>query len=593
MNKKWEELNIFLHEDVKRAIKSFKFPTMTPVQAATIPLLLGKKDVAAQAVTGSGKTLAFLIPLLELLKRHGDDDKWKPHQVAAIVISPTRELALQTHSVLAQFLKHIKGLTNVLLVGGNNVDDDIRNINENGCNIIICTPGRLEDLLTNQQHKLNLPQAVKTLELLILDEADRLLDLGFKSTIDNILNYLPKQRRTGLFSATQTKELEVLIRAGLRNPVSIMVTEKASQSTPIALQNFYITTKNNGKLATLLSFLEGENVQKALLFMPTCACVDYWSSVLPHLFNSVPTFAIHGKMKEKRKKVLADFKHAEKGLLICTDVLARGIDIPQVDWVVQWDPPASAAAFVHRIGRTARQGHQGSAVILLYESEEAYIDFIQRNQKVEVTNILNPATEEKVSSLLSKLREMQMADRDLFDKGTRAFVSHIRSYSKHECSLLLRVNELPLAAMAASYGLLQLPKMPELKNKDLSEFPVISDFDINKIAYKSKVREEQRKLKLDIFKETGKWPIKRRQIHNKQSEAWSKAKEQKEVKRLKRLKRKQAKKEQQKSEEVDRKRKSVLSEEEMAELAKDIALIKKLKKKKISSEEFDKEMGLE
>ncbi|KAB0791498.1 hypothetical protein PPYR_03298 [Photinus pyralis] len=592
MNKKWEELNVLLHEDVKRAIKSFQFPTMTPVQAATIPLLLGKKDVAAQAVTGSGKTLAFLIPLLELLKRHDDEDKLKPHQVGAIVISPTRELALQTYSVLKQFLKHIKGIRDVLLVGGNNVDEDIQNIEKNGCNVLICTPGRLEDLLTNQQHKLNLAQAVKSVELLILDEADRLLDLGFKSTIDNILNYLPKQRRTGLFSATQTKELDVLIRAGLRNPVSITVTEKASQSTPVSLKNFYVTTKNNGKLATLLSFLEADNVQKGLLFVPTCACVDYWSHVLPDLHASLPVFAIHGKMKEKRKKVLGDFSQAERGLLICTDVLARGIDIPQVDWVVQWDPPASAAAFVHRIGRTARQGNEGSALIMLYESEEAYVDFIRRNQKVEVNAIADSATDELVSELLTKLRKLQMADRDLFDKGTRAFVSHIRSYSKHECSLLLRVNELPLAGMAASYGLLQLPKMPELKNRDLSEFPAMPDFDINKLAYRNKTREEQRKLKLDIYKETGKWPGKRKPIRAKQSEAWSKAKEQKELKRLKRMKRKQAKVER-KGEVSDRKRKSALSEEDMAELAKDIALIKKLKKKKISNEEFDKEMGIE
>ncbi|KAK4878260.1 hypothetical protein RN001_010766 [Aquatica leii] len=588
MNKNWDELNVNLHEDVKRAIKSFEFPTMTPVQAATIPLLLGNKDVAAQAVTGSGKTLAFLIPLLELLKSRNDDEKLKRNEIAALVISPTRELALQTHTVLRQFLKYVKGISDALLVGGNSVDEDVTKIQKTGANIVVCTPGRFEDLLVHNT-ELNLAAALKKLEILVLDEADRLLDLGFRNSFDNILNYLPKQRRTGLFSATQTKEVDALIRAGLRNPVSVMVTEKASQSTPVSLENYYIVTKNNGKLATLVTFLE-DNVHKGLLFVPTCACVDYWYSVFPRLIKSnLPVFAIHGKMKEKRKKVLDGFKNSSRGLLICTDVLARGIDIPQVDWVLQWDPPASAAAFVHRIGRTARQGQLGSALVCLYESEAAYVDFIERNQKVKLQKMPDVATDNKIDSLMNKLRHIQQEDRDVFDKGTRAFVSHIRSYSKHECSLLLRVKELPLAAMAASYGLLQLPKMPELKKVDVSEFPIIRNLDINKISYKSKVQEQQRQIKLDIFKATGKWPTKKKRIRNKQSEAWSKAKEQKELKKLKRIKRKQLKSDQQPT----KKRKSGITDEDLAELAKDIGLLKKLKKKKISDEEFEKEIGLE
>ncbi|KAF5272006.1 hypothetical protein FQR65_LT04987 [Abscondita terminalis] len=590
MNKNWGELNVELHKDVKRAIKSFKFPTMTPVQAATIPLLLGNKDVAAQAVTGSGKTLAFLIPLVQILTTRAYEEKLKPNQITALVISPTRELAMQTHTVLQQFLKHIKGISDVLLVGGNSVEEDVAKIQKHGANIVVCTPGRFEDLLVRNT-ELRLSVALKNLELLILDEADRLLDLGFRSSLDNILNYLPKQRRTGLFSATQTKEVEALIRAGLRNPVSITVTEKASQITPVSLHNYYILTKNNGKLATLVTFLEKHDVRKGLLFVPACACVDYWSSVFPDLFKKkLPIFAIHGKMKEKRKKVLDEFKNAEKGLLICTDVLARGIDIPQVDWVLQWDPPASAAAFVHRIGRTARQGQHGSALVCLYESEEAYVDFIERNQKVKLQRMPDTATDEKIESLMVKLRQFQRQDRDVFDKGTRAFVSHIRSYSKHECSLLLRVKELPLAAMAASYGLLQLPKMPEFKKVDVSDFPIIENFDLNQIAYKSKVREQQRQIKLDIFKATGKWPTKKKRIRNKQSEAWSKAKEQKELKKLKRLKRKQVKT--QGDEPPAKKKRAGISEEDLAELAKDIGLLKKLKKKKITDEEYEKEMGL-
>lgn len=171
-------------------------------------------------------------------------------------------------------------------------------------------------------------------EILILDEADRLLDLGFQKSIDTILSYLPRQRRTGLFSATQTQAVQDLIRAGLRNPVLVRVTAKAAQSTPELLENYYIVTANDGKLATLITFLEEKNVSKALLFLPTCATVDYWSEIFPKIIPSklkLPVFAIHGKMKEKRKKILDGFRNATKALLLCTDVMARGIDIPEVN----------------------------------------------------------------------------------------------------------------------------------------------------------------------------------------------------------------------------------------------------------------------
>lgn len=159
------------------------------------------------------------------------------------------------------------------------------------------------------------------------------MDLGFQKTIDTILSYLPRQRRTGLFSATQTEAVEDLIRAGLRNPVLVRVTTKAPQSTPELLENYYMITKNNGKLGTLITFLEERQVNKAMLFLPTCATVDYWSEIFPHIMEkklNLSVLALHGKMKEKRKKTLDRFRNAEKALLLCTDVMARGIDIPKV-----------------------------------------------------------------------------------------------------------------------------------------------------------------------------------------------------------------------------------------------------------------------
>ncbi|XP_060534460.1 probable ATP-dependent RNA helicase DDX55 homolog [Cylas formicarius] len=590
--KTWDELTVSLHSEVMNGIKSFNFPTMTPVQAATIPQLLNKKDVAAEAVTGSGKTLAFLIPLLEMLKRREVEEKWKKYQIGAIVISPTRELALQTKTVLDQMLDHIQNLTTILFVGGNNVEEDVRTFNKNGGNIVICTPGRLEDLLSKKD--INLPNSVKCLELLILDEADRLLDLGFQKSLDTILSYLPRQRRTGLFSATQTKEVENLIRAGLRNPVLVSVSARDKHSTPDMLNNYYVLARNDGKLATLLAFLETKNVHKALLFLPTCACVDYWSKIFPRIILQklkLPIMAIHGKMKDKRKKILDKFRDADKGLLLCTDVMARGIDIPEVEWVLQWDPPSNASSFVHRVGRTARQGNQGSALIILLESEESYVNFIETNQRLKLNKLEDFANDDRVRAVRESIRNLLKSDRALMEKATQAYVSHVRAYSKHECSLLLRVKELPLGALAATYSLLQLPKMPELKHRDLSDFPE-TDIDVASIPYRDKNREATRQQKLTQYKATGVWPGFKQKFVKKATEPWCKTKQNKEARKEKKLKRKQAKLAQSDEQGKKRKSKAGISAEDLEELRKDVALLKKLKRRKITDEEYDKEIGL-
>ncbi|XP_068901596.1 probable ATP-dependent RNA helicase DDX55 homolog [Tenebrio molitor] len=592
--KSWETLGVPLHEEIKSAIKALNFPTMTPIQAATIPQLINKKDVVAEAVTGSGKTLAFLIPLLEILKTRQIEQKWKKHEIGALIISPTRELALQTEQVLVKLLVFVMGISRLLLVGGNSVEHDLDHFKRKGGNIIICTPGRFEDLLSRKT-ELNLTASLKSLEILILDEADRLLDYGFQKSVDTILSYLPRQRRTGLFSATQTKQMQDLIRAGLRNPVLVSVSVKDKHSTPELLENYYIVVNNNNKLAALLSFFECEEVKKGMLFLPTCACVDYWSGILPHVFGTkidMPVLAMHGKMKDKRRKILDKFKGLSKGLLLCTDVLSRGIDIPEVDWVVQWDPPANASAFVHRVGRTARQGRQGSSVILLLDTEEAYVHFIEKNQRVKLHLIPDQSNDDSSTSLTKSLRDLQKTDRDLMERAIRAFVSHIRAYSKHECSLLLRVKELPFAQVAHTYGLLQLPKMPELKTVDSSSFDNTDDVDLSTIPYKDKKREAVRQEKLKIYKDTGSWPGRKDKTVKKATEPWSLAKQKKLNKKAKKLKRNRAKEGHGDEPAKKKKKTGGVSEQEFAELAKDVALMKKLKKKRISEVQFDKAFGI-
>lgn len=414
---------------------------------------------------------------------------------------------------------------------------------------------------------------------------------------------MPRQRRTGLFSATQTKEVQDLMRAGLRNPVMVSVREKLTTSTPLLLQNFYMIVEPQQKLAKLLAFIEQHNITKAMLFLPTCACVEYWAEILPALIKNCKILALHGKMKSRRTKILEKFRDTTNALLLCTDVLARGVDIAEMDWVLQWEPPPNAAAFVHRVGRTARQGHDGNALIMILPTEDAYVEFLQRNQKVSLKCVdIDNADDKNVRSyqeINEIIHRMHVNDRNVFDKGNRAFVSHIRAYSKHECNFLLRVSDLNLGHIATGYGLIKMPLMPELKNVNIDgdfEGPTF-DIDVQQIGYRNKDKEVARQKKLNVYTETGQWPGANKKFQRK-TEAWSHAKQKRAEQKLKKTDRREKKMKKQKDDSVEnvvknKKRKGGYTQEDIDELAKDVALFKKFKRKKITEQELDKEMGIE
>lgn len=571
--------------------------------------MMSFKDVAAEAVTGSGKTLAFVIPILELLLRRAKQEKWKANEVGAIIMSPTRELAAQTNAVLKPFTEALN-ITQKLLIGGGDgtgIDQDVLALKTTGAHIILATPGRLLELF-ERKCNLNLCGRCKSLEILVLDEADSLLQ--YTSKINTILHYLPTQRRTALFSATQRKEIQDLIRAGLRNPVLVRIREKATTSTPVRLQNYYKICEPELKLASVLAFISERQIRKAMVFFPTCACVEYFSEVLPDMLPAeTKCLALHGKMKAGRFKVLAQFKQADDAILLCTDVLARGVDIPEMNWVLQWEPPSNAAAFVHRVGRTARQGQHGNALIMIQPSEDAYVEFLERNQNVSLTKVEEIMPNDKLIELGNKYREIihrkQLSNRAVFDKANRAFVSNIQAYSKHECSFILRVNDLNLGKIASSYGLLRMPLMPELKQKTADTVSVDfiapkMKFDLNKIRYKNRQQEEARQKKLSIYEETGHWPKgKNEKKFKKSTVAWSLAKERRLEQKTSKKSRAEKKKLKNSSAEANggtaskRKYKSGYTDDDIAEIANDIAMFKKLRKNKISEQDFDKEMGID
>ncbi|XP_050779473.1 ATP-dependent RNA helicase DDX55 isoform X1 [Gopherus flavomarginatus] len=571
---RWESLPVTLSPGVLQTLRELGFPHMTPVQSATIPLFMNNKDVAAEAITGSGKTLAFVIPILEILLRR--EEKLKKMQVGAIVITPTRELAVQIDEVLSHFTKHFPQFSQILLIGGRNPVEDIEKFKEHGGNIIIATPGRLEDMFRRKADGLDLASCVKSLDVLVLDEADRLLDMGFEASLNTILDFLPKQRRTGLFSATQTQEVENLVRAGLRNPVRIAVKEKgvaasSTQKTPTRLENYYMICKADEKFNQLVHFLRQHKQEKHLVFFSTCACVEYYGKALESFVKNVKIMCIHGKMKHKRNKIFTEFRKLPSGILVCTDVMARGIDIPEVNWVLQYDPPSSASAFVHRCGRTARIGHLGSALVFLLPMEESYVNFLSINQKCPMQE-MKPL--KNVVDVLPKLKTLALADRAMFEKGMKAFVSCVQAYAKHECNLIFRIKDLDFASFARGFALLRMPKMPELKGKCFSDFVPVT-IDTDSIPFKDKNREKQRqKLLEQQRKDRQENEGKRKFIRNK---AWSKQKAKKEKKKKMTTKRR-------------REEGSDIEDEEMEELLNDTRLLKRLKKGKISEEEFEKRL---
>ena len=462
---------------------------MTPVQAATIPLFLTNKDVAVQAVTGSGKTLAFLIPMVEMVLRRAT--LLRKSQVGGIVLSPTRELARQTYQVAQELCRYTSLSPPVLLVGGGSayrpVTEDLRQFQKQKSDLVVATPGRLEDILVRYD-----VLDVTELECLVLDEADVLLDMGFDLTLTSILRRLPKMRRTGLFSATGTGSTkgagqrslrDFLNRAGLRNPVWVNVAitnqpqqqeqqqeqqQPNEQATPSSLTNYYLVTPIDEKLSRLVAFLRSHPQQKTIVFFLTCACVEFFGKVLSPMLQkdgSILVETLHGKLVQKRReKALERFRDASSAaVLMCTDVASRGLDVTDIDWVVQFDAPQDPASYVHRVGRSARAGKAGSSLLFLTPKEASYVDLLS-NRKVPLVPLpadqevcVGPANDKDVEKqnkprilqsvlrpekpledVLPLVKSMALRDRDVLEKGTRAFTSYIRAYKEHHCAFIFR-----------------------------------------------------------------------------------------------------------------------------------------------------------
>ncbi|XP_009795697.1 DEAD-box ATP-dependent RNA helicase 32-like [Nicotiana tabacum] len=430
-----------------------KFKTMTDIQRASLPHSLCGRDILGAAKTGSGKTLAFLIPVLEKLykARWGEEDG-----VGCIIMSPTRELAGQLFDVLKSVGKH-HGFSAGLLIGGRK-DVDTEKEHVNTLNILVCTPGRL------LQHMDETPNFdCSQLQVLVLDEADRILDVGFKKELNAIISQLPKHRQTLLFSATQTKSVQDLARLSLKDPEYLGVHEESDTATPNRLQQTAMLVPLDKKLDMLWSFIKAHLNSRILIFLSSCKQVKFVFEAFKKLRPGIPLKCLHGRMKQDRRMGIYSQFCEQRSVLFSTDVASRGLDFNKaVDWVVQVDCPEDCAAYIHRVGRTARYLSGGRSLLFVMPSEMKMLEKLEE-KKIPLRVI--KANEKRIQSVSDLLASLLVKYPDLQHLSQRAFVTYLKSIHKQRDKEIFDVTKLPIDEFSASLGLPMTPKIRFLKQK--------------------------------------------------------------------------------------------------------------------------------
>ncbi|XP_001948824.1 probable ATP-dependent RNA helicase DDX10 [Acyrthosiphon pisum] len=429
-----------------KGLKDNKYFVPTEIQRESIGYSLRGEDILGAAKTGSGKTLAFLIPVLEILYCN----KWnRTEGLAALIITPTRELAYQIFETLRKIGIH-HDFSAGLIIGGKDLKFERKRLDQ--CNIMICTPGRL------LQHMDENPLFdCSNMLVLVLDEADRCLDMGFQQTMNSIIENLPPERQTLLFSATQTKSVKDLVRLSLSNPHLISVHEDSEHSTPSGLVQSYMVCDLHDKMSLLWSFIKNHLHHKVLVFMSSCKQVKYFYEILCKLRPGTSLLALYGTMHQtKRMAVYESFSRKQRSVLFATDIAARGLDFPAVNWVVQLDCPENANEYIHRAGRTARFQKSGESLLVLLPSELAILKQLE-NKKIPISEIkVNP---NKLTSIQRTLEATLAKDHILKESAQRAFVSYIKSVFLMKDKSVFDVSALDTDSFASSLGLAIPPRV--------------------------------------------------------------------------------------------------------------------------------------
>ncbi|XP_034679433.1 DEAD-box ATP-dependent RNA helicase 32 [Vitis riparia] len=476
-------------------LKKSEYVTMTEIQRASLPHSLCGRDILGAAKTGSGKTLAFLIPVLEKLYRL----RWGPEDgVGSIIISPTRELTGQLFDVLKSVGKYHSFSAGLLIGGRKDVGMEKEHVNE--LNILVCTPGRL------LQHMDETPNFdCSQLQVLVLDEADRILDVGFKKALNAIISQLPKHRQTLLFSATQTKSVQDLARLSLKDPEYLSVHEESATATPNRLQQTAMIVPLDQKLDMLWSFIKAHLNSRILVFFASRKQVKFVFEAFKKLRPGIPLKCLHGKMnQQKRMGIYSQFCES-RSVLFSTDVASRGLDFNKgVDWVIQVDCPEDVAAYIHRVGRTARYHSEGRSVLFLVPSETEML------KKLEVAKIpihLIKANTKRLQQVSKLLQDLLVKCNDMRYLAQKAFITYLRSIHKQGDKEVFDVMKLPVEEFSVSLGLPMTPKVRFLNQKTKSKLmpaetslhlPEISDEEnLSEIPRSKEVTVGSKELEVD------------------------------------------------------------------------------------------------
>lgn len=359
----FKELNLL--EPILNALTSEGYTNPTPIQEKAIPILLAGRDIMACAQTGTGKTAAFAIPILQRLTQISRTSGNR--SIRSLIVTPTRELAIQIEDSFKSYGANLP-LKHAVVFGGVNQASQVNRL-KNGVDILIATPGRLLDLV--QQGFINL----RSLEIFVLDEADRMLDMGFIHDVKKIIKIIPEKRQTLFFSATMPKEITSLANSILTNPSHVEVSPVSSTAETIQQELYFVDTDQKKEL--LLYLLADQKISNALVFSRTKHGADKIVRILSK--NKITAAAIHGnKSQNARQNALNSFKDRKLRVLVATDIAARGIDIDDLEYVFNYDLPNIPETYVHRIGRTGRAGASGKAISFCDTEERAYLKDIQK-----------------------------------------------------------------------------------------------------------------------------------------------------------------------------------------------------------------------
>ena len=589
-----------------QGLNSSKYFNLTPIQRCTLPHSLGGRDILGASKTGSGKTLCFLIPILENLYRDGFI---KDEGLGALILLPTRELAIQVFEVINKIGKH-HNYSVGLVIGGNDYEKEKYVVNN--MNILIGTPGRILQHMAESYMF-----TADNLKILVIDEADRILDEGFEDELIKIINYLPKNRQTLLFSATLTRNLKRLVKIHMRSPeyINISNTDNVLNSIeninknelsimkiknddnnnnantnnknilnnttnlndmiiPKNLNQYYTIVEPEERVNVLYSFLKTHKMSKILVFVSSRKQVRYFTEVFKHLKLGMLFLDIHGKQKQgKRYSTFYTFSQKRNSVvLFATDLASRGVDFPAIDWVIQLDPPEDISQYIHRVGRTARYKSDGNSVLFIGQKEMNFVNELEL-RKIKVTKIKIGAN--KINNITPVVRSLLSEHTELIEIAEKAISSYVKSINLMANKNVFNIKNIDLGKLALSYGLVSSPEMVVKSKKEVEE--EIEEEDNKIIDKKNKKMEEEKNLVKENLINTN--------TENKKKSKLFKLKEKIKLKKLMKQKEKEAEENQkEKPEEIN------INEdiEEKSENSDDAFLSVKKDKKKEKTEKTEK-----